>query len=80
MILYVTTASKLKILFFYCLFKKILLEIGFVQEIRTTSDNKEVPQAFFSIQTPLIRENTRGASRVKLAQGAALKRNGTSLS
>ena len=29
------------------LFKEILLEIGFIEEMRTTSGNEEVPQTFF---------------------------------
>ena len=33
-----------------------MLEIGFIEEIRTTWGNKEVPQTFSTI--PFIRENT----------------------
>ena len=36
--------------------KKILLEIGLIEEMRATWGNKEVPKLFFTI--PLIRENT----------------------
>ena len=36
--------------------KDILLEIGFIEEMRTTRGNKELPQSFFTI--PRIRENT----------------------
>ena len=34
----------------------MLLEVGFIEEMRTTWGNKEVPQIFFLI--PLIREKT----------------------
>ena len=35
---------------------EIQLEIGFIEERRTTSGNKEVPKPFSTI--PIIRENT----------------------
>ena len=30
-----------------CLLKEILLKIGFIEEMRTIRDNKEVPKTFF---------------------------------
>ena len=36
--------------------KEILLEIGFIEKMRTTWDNKEVPKLFFMF--PFICENT----------------------
>ena len=36
-------------------FKKLLLEIGFIKEMRTTGGNKEMPKPFSTI--PFIHEN-----------------------
>ena len=54
------------VLFLFCLkyiiqnykilFKEMLLEIGCIEELRTTSGSTEVPQTFFTI--PFTRENT----------------------
>ena len=37
--------------------REILLEIGFIEEMRTTGDNKEVSQTFFHISPYLQKYN-----------------------
>ena len=39
------------------IFEEILLEIGFIEEMRTTCGNEEVPQTFF-LYTPCLRKYT----------------------